>query len=318
MRGTRAQLDAAKAASGLLAGEPYLVTDEGRLAVGTATNQYQDAATRAEVDAIHGIASGGAKGQVLTKNSATGYDAGWDDIVERVTRSTLETLRLGVALNAGGLYLVTDESRLAVATSATSYVDVGPIPPPTKALQRLASPLPLVVGRYYDQALTAATQTTLAGAAGRIDLTPMCFPGTVTVDRIGFRVSSAVGGATGRVVVYRSNSLDQPDERYVLYDPPLSMATAGHVEHTPPTGLTLFLADTLYWVGIHYSSTASVAAIPATALRPLGVSSAAATTWATAIRKTVTFASGPPLNFGFSATDLVDNVAAPLIRFRLA
>ena len=43
-RGTRAQLDAAKTAGALAAGEPYLVVDEARLAVGTASNAYAAAA----------------------------------------------------------------------------------------------------------------------------------------------------------------------------------------------------------------------------------------------------------------------------------
>lgn len=46
---TRAALNAQKAASGLLQGEPYLITDESRLAVGTAANNYADMATRAEL-----------------------------------------------------------------------------------------------------------------------------------------------------------------------------------------------------------------------------------------------------------------------------
>jgi hypothetical protein len=39
-RGTRAQLDAAAAASGLRVGEPYLVTDEHKLAVGLSQSLY--------------------------------------------------------------------------------------------------------------------------------------------------------------------------------------------------------------------------------------------------------------------------------------
>lgn len=49
-RGTRSQLDTAKNASGLNAGELYLITDESKLAVGTAVNAYaemQSAATAA-------------------------------------------------------------------------------------------------------------------------------------------------------------------------------------------------------------------------------------------------------------------------------
>jgi hypothetical protein len=41
-RGTRAQLAAAAAANALAAGEPYLITDEGVLAVGTAAGTYAD------------------------------------------------------------------------------------------------------------------------------------------------------------------------------------------------------------------------------------------------------------------------------------
>lgn len=41
-RGTRSQLNAAATASGLRAGEPYLITDESRFAVGLAAGTYQD------------------------------------------------------------------------------------------------------------------------------------------------------------------------------------------------------------------------------------------------------------------------------------
>lgn len=47
-RGTRAQVNAAATASGLKVGEVYLITDEGRLAVGTAANAYQDFAKLSE------------------------------------------------------------------------------------------------------------------------------------------------------------------------------------------------------------------------------------------------------------------------------
>ncbi len=49
-RGTRAQVDTAAGANGLNAGEPYLVTDEGRPAVGLGTGTYVDLAKKSEVD----------------------------------------------------------------------------------------------------------------------------------------------------------------------------------------------------------------------------------------------------------------------------
>ena len=44
-------MNTAKTASGLQVGEPYLITDEGRVAVGTAVNNYVDYAKKSEVDA---------------------------------------------------------------------------------------------------------------------------------------------------------------------------------------------------------------------------------------------------------------------------
>jgi hypothetical protein len=47
-RGTRAQIDASASASGLRTGEVYLITDEARLTVGTATNAHQAMAKQGE------------------------------------------------------------------------------------------------------------------------------------------------------------------------------------------------------------------------------------------------------------------------------
>lgn len=44
-RGTQSQLETAALSSGLREGEPYLVTDKPRLAVGTATNAWEPIAT---------------------------------------------------------------------------------------------------------------------------------------------------------------------------------------------------------------------------------------------------------------------------------
>jgi hypothetical protein len=55
-RGTRAQLDSAASAGDLLAGELYLITDEGRIAVGTASSGY---VRMARLDEIGGGDTGG-------------------------------------------------------------------------------------------------------------------------------------------------------------------------------------------------------------------------------------------------------------------
>lgn len=47
-RGTRAEINAAAAAGQLVVGEPYLITDEGRIAIGTGTHSYQAMAKQGE------------------------------------------------------------------------------------------------------------------------------------------------------------------------------------------------------------------------------------------------------------------------------
>lgn len=71
--GTRAQLDAAALANGLVAREPYFITDEARFAVGTATNAYQAMAKQGE-------GGGGGGGISDAPSDGTIYgrkDGGW-------------------------------------------------------------------------------------------------------------------------------------------------------------------------------------------------------------------------------------------------
>lgn len=51
-RGTRSQVEAAKTSGTLLQGEPYLITDENRLGVGTSASSYSSFATQAELAAV--------------------------------------------------------------------------------------------------------------------------------------------------------------------------------------------------------------------------------------------------------------------------
>jgi len=62
-RGTRAQIEAAKAAGQLKDGEPYLITDEDRLAVGVSPNGYSSFAKIEElVDEKVALSDGGNPG----------------------------------------------------------------------------------------------------------------------------------------------------------------------------------------------------------------------------------------------------------------
>lgn len=61
-RGTRAQLNAAAAANQLNQGEPYLITDEDRFAIGLSASSYKDFAKLSE--------AGGGGGGGITMGKA--------------------------------------------------------------------------------------------------------------------------------------------------------------------------------------------------------------------------------------------------------
>jgi PHD/YefM family antitoxin component YafN of YafNO toxin-antitoxin module len=54
-RATRAQLDSAATSEWLNQSEPYLITDEDRIAVGTSTSTYKAMATQDEIGDIQTI-----------------------------------------------------------------------------------------------------------------------------------------------------------------------------------------------------------------------------------------------------------------------
>jgi DNA-binding beta-propeller fold protein YncE len=69
-RGTRAEIDTAAGASGLHQGEPYLITDEDRLAVGTGTGTYE--AMAKESEAGGGLATANLTGATQTVDFSVG------------------------------------------------------------------------------------------------------------------------------------------------------------------------------------------------------------------------------------------------------
>lgn len=144
-RGTRAQLETAKAASGLLAGEPYLITDEARLAVGTAANAYSDAALKSEVDAkLPLIANQIEIGAALVDDDVVAvYDASatahrkslmsrvWTYISGKITGAISGVLTSNLTAS---LALVSDGSGKLAASSVTS-TELGYLSGVTSAIQ---------------------------------------------------------------------------------------------------------------------------------------------------------------------------------------
>lgn len=69
-RGTRAQIEAAKASGQLLDGEPYLITDENRIAVGVSSSGYSSFAKLEELqDEKVAVNSDGEPGYLWSANN---------------------------------------------------------------------------------------------------------------------------------------------------------------------------------------------------------------------------------------------------------
>ena len=81
-RGTRAQLDAAATAASLKAGEPYLITDEDRFAMGLSTTTYEVYAKSSEVVAGSGDVVGPA-------SAVPGYPVVFDGTTGKVVKQGL-------------------------------------------------------------------------------------------------------------------------------------------------------------------------------------------------------------------------------------
>lgn len=117
-RGTRAQLNAAVTGNTLNLGEPYLITDENRIAVGTGSNSYVDFAKLAEIQALDAdlTAISGLTGTGFLKRTGTNtwvldtstYLTAESDTLATVTgrgatTNTAVTLSGGATIGSAGL-----------------------------------------------------------------------------------------------------------------------------------------------------------------------------------------------------------------------
>lgn len=173
----------------------------------------------------------------------------------------------------------------------------------------------LIVGRYYDQGFLSQAHGTVAGAANRMDLFPY-FPSTThKIDRLGVYVTTGVGSALGKLVIYSSTKDGWPD-KLLLATGDLDLATTS--TYREATVSFTFEAGVLYWLGMRHSSTATVSGIPLANCLNMGLPNSSGVNYVTVIRRTVTYANAAPDPWVFTATELVANNMPPSIRFRIA
>lgn len=173
---------------------------------------------------------------------------------------------------------------------------------------------PRASGLWISNQLIAAASTVSAGTTNRLDLTPFFVTKDLTIDRLAINVTTGVAATNARVLIYSSNADGTPNAK--LYETAnLSTVTTNSFPEETISGNFTFLADTLYWIGVHNQSTATLRAIPIAGQLSLGLASATATTTGNNLRTTPAFGSAPA-TYTFSAAN-IQNSICPMVRMRV-
>jgi hypothetical protein len=156
-RGTRAQINAAATANQLVAGEPYLITDEGRFAVGKSTSTYETFGKQSENVPFPGYRSAQwhnfhpRSSTVATANLVINVLRTYVIKVESAVVITQRSLTVGTA-NAGSLVRVGLYNLGAgfYPTTLINNSDIGQIDCGVTGVKTnpFASPISLAAGHY--------------------------------------------------------------------------------------------------------------------------------------------------------------------------
>lgn len=137
-----------------------------------------------------------------------------------------------------------------------------------ETIGRMAGSAPIYMSTIsFAQAVNSTAPTTLAGAANRLELTPLIVGKEITVAKLGVFVTAGVAGSSVRLLVYDSDTNGRPKNR--LYEQSVATAASNTIVQTPGSGLVL-KPGVVYWVGIWFSSAPTLRAIPAGGSRQIG------------------------------------------------
>jgi hypothetical protein len=178
-----------------------------------------------------------------------------------------------------------------------------------RALLGLVEPETLLPAAGEYMLTTAAgggtTTGTSGGAANRFELFPYLSPGYVSIDQVAINCTTLLAAAQAKIVVYASDTNGRPDA--LLFESGvLDMSTLG----TKTAAFSLSLEKyRLYWFGVRHSSTATVSAWAVNAVPDINGGTTISTAARKSIRRTLTFGTAAPTNFGFLASEIT--VSAP-------
>lgn len=151
-------------------------------------------------------------------------------------------------------------------------------------------------GRYYtNRRGGGGVAVTLAGVAGRFDLTPWYVPFSFTPTQFGIEVTTLIAAALAKVQIYAALDTGYPGA-LLAESGDLDCSTTGYKFFNP--GITLE-AGKWYWFGLRTSSTATSRALPVSDswLLERG-STGAGSSVSNLLRRTLAYATPSPNPFG--------------------
>lgn len=180
--------------------------------------------------------------------------------------------------------------------------------------QASSSPFVFVSGNYYDNALTAASTTTMKSASDRFEAYPFYCPEDVELSNFGVVVTSFVAGSNVKVGIYSTGSDGLP-ENLLFGGGNISAATPGYKAQNP--GLSLEAGKT-YWFAVRQSSNFTLRAISLGSAKALFSATSTGTNYVTGLRTTLTFANDWPSTSPFTTAHYVSTITPILFRFLVA
>lgn len=254
----------------------------------------------------------------------------------RGTRSAFEALAGANLLLPGQVYLLTDEQRLAVALTASTYeafvkeTDFDALESEIitargsrsqlnlrlRAISNFASPNAggIVSGRVYDNAFHGTASSTLAAVANGCLLVPFYTSDPLSISQIGVAISTVgAAGALARYGIYDSTTDGWANQ--LLWESPASVdfASTGHKVSTVDPAFSLE-SGRQYWLALHSSSTGTMRAVNISSCVNLGLTAGTATTYANSLRRLIPYANGLPANWNFVPADIFSSSGLPSFR----
>lgn len=221
-------------------------------------------------------------------------------------------------LNASELYHITDESRIALGLSASTYQRFLKSSEGSWGGGAGSLPQRYILNNYYDGSVNGINPATLAGVANRLIIYPFAPQVTFNIDQIGVAVSTATAGSNARVAIYTSdaNNLWPSTREFVSND--LSCAATGYVSQAVTF---TFTGGVLYWLACSTSSTQTLRAIQASAFVPLAGlgTNGNATSYISLLTRTLASYATLPNPFTVAASDYgAGGLSAHSVRFRVS